>query len=179
MLSVIRWRTVRQRVAPTVRRIAISFSRPAARASSKLATFAHATSNTKPTATRIHRSHAGDERPGLGHRGEIRRSDRERCFAAGLRGSIDVSRDYAKIGANLREWDSGFGPAHQHQPTGIALVEEGSLRFQSGVRRERDPEGGECGFRSVKSQPRCDTGDGESAPISAELFYRRWTDLHH
>src|SRR6185436_7033742 len=42
--------TTRQRTAPSAVRIAISFSRSAARASNRLATFAHAINNTHPTA---------------------------------------------------------------------------------------------------------------------------------
>ena len=49
-LSVSICRTVRQRLAPSAVRIAISFCRAAARASSRFAIFAHAISNTNPTA---------------------------------------------------------------------------------------------------------------------------------
>ncbi len=49
MLSVSVWRTRRARPAPSARRIAISFCRPVARASSRLATFAHAMRSTRPT----------------------------------------------------------------------------------------------------------------------------------
>ena len=49
-LSVSIWRISRARVAPTAARMAISRSRTVARASSRLATFTHAISSTKPTA---------------------------------------------------------------------------------------------------------------------------------
>src|SRR5262249_37284603 len=45
------WRTSRPRLAPTARRMPISRCRPEARASSMLATFAHAISSTSPTTT--------------------------------------------------------------------------------------------------------------------------------
>ena len=51
-LSVSIWRTRRPRSAPSAIRMAISRVRPAARTSSRLPTFAHAISNTQPTADR-------------------------------------------------------------------------------------------------------------------------------
>ena len=47
--SVTSWRTSRLRLAPIARRMPISFCRPDARASSMLATLAHAISSTRPT----------------------------------------------------------------------------------------------------------------------------------
>jgi len=49
-LSTRSWRIMRVRPAPIAIRIEISRDRTAARASSRLATFAHAISNTNPTA---------------------------------------------------------------------------------------------------------------------------------
>ena len=49
-LSIISWRTSRQRLAPSAARMPISRSRAVARASSRFATFAHAMSSTIPTA---------------------------------------------------------------------------------------------------------------------------------
>ena len=49
-LSVRNCRVSRERLAPSARRKAISFCRTAARARSRLATFAHAISRTNPTA---------------------------------------------------------------------------------------------------------------------------------
>ena len=47
-LSVIIWRTSRLRCAPNAVRIAISLDRVVARTSTRLATFTHASSNTRP-----------------------------------------------------------------------------------------------------------------------------------
>ena len=50
MLSVSTWLMMRPRDPPSAARMAISRLRPVARTSSRFATFAHAISNTKPTA---------------------------------------------------------------------------------------------------------------------------------
>ena len=78
-LSVSSWRTSRCQLAPSAVRTAISFCRPVARVSSRLATFAHAISSTSVTepSTHEHRqSHVADD--GLDERHDV---DRERAVA--------------------------------------------------------------------------------------------------
>ena len=57
-LSIMSWRISRQRLAPSAARTATSRSRALARASSRLAMFAHVISRTRPTAASSINIHA-------------------------------------------------------------------------------------------------------------------------
>ena len=57
------WRTIRERVAPKETRTAISFSRPIARASCRLATLAQAMRRTMPTTVKSTADTTGRKEP--------------------------------------------------------------------------------------------------------------------
>ena len=76
MLSVSTWLMMRPRDPPSAARMAISRFRPVARTSSRFATFAHAISNTKPTAPIEHEQRL----PHVAHEHFADRLDAEPCL---------------------------------------------------------------------------------------------------
>ena len=118
----------RPRVAPTDRRIAISLVRPAARASSMLATLAAAISSTSPNAAmtmpaplRTVCRATGSDRAAAGSTISDRRAARLLL--------IDAARDHREIRAHLREIRVVAAPADQRQPAHVRVL---MRRFCSG-----------------------------------------------
>ncbi len=132
-LSAINWRTSTKRLAPTARRMAISFCLPTARASSRFATFAQAMSSRTADDPEEDEERIGELFAQVGKasagRGEDERFGGEPAAAA-LRAELDGLHLHNQetvvvgfhAGLRLAQGDTGTKPADQLQPKGAPVV---------------------------------------------------------